>query len=345
MEGVRWSSTVTNPAQYTNSESFFSWGTGRVLLLPVLDTSKYQQLHRTNKAVLVYCDSLIFDEAVGQCQLSHQTRWLWELRLPDSTLQDLSANLPWKVGASSLEGCFVWPRKVSALTTLTWHPHRDSTKHQGNTEGNHDHLSVTPPSLESHGKRNATWAPSLQASSWSMSWLGMAAAARSPQHCSPFPYLGHSPLLICPWAPCSAWTAKNQPCLSGVFKASFLCSPVFLLRREPTAPSRFLRTCCTPNAEGTQRGMGLCWRECWSLGTATAALTKRDYVSEIFLLNIPQPDLSQLRFYFLMLPFQTWALIYRFRDFDSSLFWYEAPKTAVNRLSSCSKYLALGHEH
>lgn len=63
---------------------------------------------------------------------------LRELRLPDSPLQDSSANLPWKVGASSLEGCFVWPRKVSALTTLTWHPQRDSTKHQGNTEGNHD---------------------------------------------------------------------------------------------------------------------------------------------------------------------------------------------------------------
>lgn len=41
------------------------------------------------------------------------------------------------------------------------------------------------------------------------------------------------------------------------------------------------------------------------LGTAAAALTERDYVSEIFLLNIPRLDLSQLHFYFLMLPFQT----------------------------------------
>lgn len=41
------------------------------------------------------------------------------------------------------------------------------------------------------------------------------------------------------------------------------------------------------------------------LGTAAAMLTERDYVSEIFLFNIPQLDLSQLHFYFLMLPFQT----------------------------------------
>lgn len=115
-------------------------------------------------------------------------------------------------------------------------------------------LTITPLSLESQGKRNATWAPSHQASSWWTSWLGKTTAARSPQHCSPFPYLGHSP--VCPWAPCSAWTAKNQQCLSGIFKASFLCSPIFLLRRKITAPSMFLRTCCTPNAEGTQKGTG-----------------------------------------------------------------------------------------
>lgn len=108
-------------------------------------------------------------------------------------------------------------------------------------------LTITPLSLESPGKRNGTWAPSHQASSWWTSWLGTATAARSHQHCSPFPCLGHSSLPMCPWAPCSVWTDKNQQCLSGIFKAWFLCSLVFLLRRKLTeATSRFLRACCTP---------------------------------------------------------------------------------------------------
>lgn len=50
-------STIHKPSPQSLSSSLLllrDWG---VLLLPVLDTSKYQQLHRTNKAVLVCCDS------------------------------------------------------------------------------------------------------------------------------------------------------------------------------------------------------------------------------------------------------------------------------------------------
>lgn len=87
--------------------------------------------------------------------------------------------------------------------------------------------TITPLSLESHGKKNATWAPSHQASSWWTSWLGKATAAKSHQHCPPFPCLGHSPLPIRPRAPCSAWTAKNQLCLSGILKPHFSAVPHF----------------------------------------------------------------------------------------------------------------------
>lgn len=57
-------------------------------------------------------------------------KWLWEMKL-----QDFRANLPWEVTASSLEGCFVWPRKLSVPTMLTWDPHRGSTKYQGKYRG------------------------------------------------------------------------------------------------------------------------------------------------------------------------------------------------------------------
>lgn len=51
-------STIYKPSPQSLSSSLFllrDWG--GVLLLPLLGTRKYQQLHRTNKAVLVYCDS------------------------------------------------------------------------------------------------------------------------------------------------------------------------------------------------------------------------------------------------------------------------------------------------
>lgn len=98
--------------------------------------------------------------------------------------------------------------------------------------------------------------------------------------------------------------------------------------RKPSAPAVFLgshRSVKAGGAEGLRAAPGE--GQCSVAGCCCSELTQKDYVSEIFPLNIPQPDLSQLRFYFSMLPFQTRALISGFRAFDSVLVWYEAPRT------------------
>lgn len=165
-----------------------------------------------------------------------------------------------------------------------------------------------------------------------MSWRSMATAARSPQLGSPFPTLdtAHSPSALEP-------PQRQQPRTSTRFRfqALFLRSPIFLPRRKQEEMysfqvSEYLRLGELEGARGCAGGRaGGRW-----LGAATAALAERDHVSENFLLNIPQPDLSQLPFYFLMFPFQTRALIYGFRDSDSPLVWYEAPKTAATDLTA-----------
>lgn len=329
-EGVRWTSTVTKPAQYTNPahSSFlpvlFSWGTGEcsccLYWIPASTSSSTGPTQQSWFTVTAVLD--IFDEALNQCQLSHQSG----CKSSQSHHGRISEPIcPERLQLLHLRAALCDPG--SSVPPPLWHDTLTGAapNTKGNTEGSHDYL------LDHHPlSLRESWQEKCNMSSLPSRFL-MVNIPAGHGHCSKvspalftIPLPGTQPTPHLPLSPLLSVDSQKPAVSFRDFKASFLCSPVFLLRRKLTAPSRFLRTCCTPNAEGTQRDTRLCWREGWWLGTATAALTKRDYVSEIFLLNIPQPDLSQLHFYFLMLQFQTWALIYRFRDFASSLFWYEA---------------------